>query len=83
MQTRIGFFGIQERFEQSLELFRFQTGSEKPFTVLREHRNLSVPADLGLGVKAQRRLEELSALDAELYAAACRLFSARYARLWP
>jgi hypothetical protein len=82
LQTRISFFGIQERFEEALELFRFQTGSKKPFTVPREHRNLSVPADLGLGAKGRRRLEELVALDAGLYAAARRLFWARYTQLW-
>ena len=81
LRTRIGFFGIQERFEDSLELFRFQTGSDRLFTLPESEQNPSVAADLGLSTKGRRRLADLVALDVALYAAARRLFRWRLAEL--
>jgi hypothetical protein len=81
LRTRVGFFGLQERFEASLDLFRFQTGSRRRFTLPAASQNLSVAADLGLSAKGRRRLAEHVALDIPVYDAARRLFSRRLTEL--
>ena len=78
LRTRIGFFGIQEHFASSIRLMHMLTESDSKLQVAEIDRNVSLPADLELSKKGRERLAEYTALDAELYAAARRIFWRSY-----
>jgi len=79
LEGRIRFFGLRERFADSIELFRATTGSRRDFAVPAAQWNRSAPAELGLSARGRERLAELVALDVVLYQAGTRLFDRRLA----
>lgn len=75
--AQIFFFGVQEFSDDSLALFRYQTGSSLQWEPTREDRNISEHYDLSLSKSGQDRLYELVENDLKFYEAGLRLFKER------
>jgi len=72
---RFAYFGLQEYFRESLELFAFQFNCP-PFPKIPE-ANVS-PEQESISPQSIQKLQELNRLDVELYAFAKTLFDLRY-----
>ena len=76
---RYACFGLQERFEESLELFQRRLGWERRLEVERQKKTGKRPALSELDAPTRARLRELNALDCELYELATARFEGQWA----
>jgi hypothetical protein len=81
LEEGMSFFGIVERFSESIALFRsvFTNTSDYEVSTVAENRSEIIPGLLSL--RARERLEELNANDLKLYDFALGLFRRRVASL--
>jgi hypothetical protein len=77
---RFRFFGLVERFDESMDLFRDSFGWSAEFKDEAEHANRS-KQEVRPSVKAIERLLEMNQIDMPLYEFACLLFEDRLRRL--
>ena len=77
LQQAFLFFGITERFGDSMDLFRFQLQSRLQYCPAQHHKNASEPYPLEWSPRVASRVEELTACDRVLYSHACELFEER------
>jgi|GEM_PF-2208320 len=73
---KIAFFGIAERFQESLNLLCFTFGWRPIIDDIKLNQSLRQPGPLSL--QAQSALKEMNLLDIELYNYASRIFEKRY-----
>jgi hypothetical protein len=78
---RFPFFGIVERFEESLALFRDALGWKAEFPENESVANRSAKQEIHLSSRIVDRILEMNALDLELYRFARLLFEERLRRL--
>ncbi|TGQ50725.1 hypothetical protein EN836_28025 [Mesorhizobium sp. M1C.F.Ca.ET.193.01.1.1] len=78
LETVFRFFGIVERFEDSIRLFRANFKNSLPYAVPETRENRSRESEVHLSPAAQARLRALNSNDFELYDFGCRLFEKRY-----
>lgn len=71
------FLGVQEFSDESLALFRYQTGTSLQWQPTREQRNVSETYDVNLTRSGRDRLYELVEHDLKLYEAGLLLFKER------
>jgi hypothetical protein len=81
LEREIAFFGVTERFAESIELFRstFRNASEYSLPATMENR--SEKSDAGLSQRALPRLEELNSNDLALYEHGLAIFQERIRRM--
>ena len=75
------FLGVQEFSDDSLALFRHQTGSSLQWEATQTERNASEHYDVSLSTSGRDRLDELLENDMKVYEAGLRLFKARMAHV--
>ena len=73
----MAFFGIAEKFSESIELFRRTFDNASEYEVPREQENWSAAREIRLSDRASARLEELNSNDIALYNYAMELFLKR------
>lgn len=77
------YFGIVERFQESIELFQANfRNNALPYSVPPARENRSREVDANLSAAALARLRSLNSNDFELYVFACRLFEERYRKVF-
>ncbi|RJT40082.1 hypothetical protein D3227_11970 [Mesorhizobium waimense] len=81
LETVFRFFGIVERFEDSISLFRATFKNALPYAVAPTRENRSGEKSTNLSPAAQARLRSLNSNDFELYDFGCRLFEERYRKV--
>ncbi|TIU90500.1 MAG: sulfotransferase family protein [Mesorhizobium sp.] len=72
------FFGIVERFDDSIRLFQANFRNALPYAVPAARENKSRESDTRISQAAQDRLRALNANDFELYDFGCKLFEQRF-----
>jgi len=82
LETVFQYFGLVERFDDSIRLFQASFKNTLPYSVPSAHENRSRHADNALSPRAQARLQALNANDFELYEFGCRLFDERYRKVF-
>ena len=75
------FVGITERFEESIDLFRYQLQSPFPYRAAVHQANISQRYPVELTDRTRARLDELTKMDQELYQHACELLDSRVRKL--
>ncbi|RWL96673.1 sulfotransferase family 2 domain-containing protein [Mesorhizobium sp.] len=81
LQTVFRFFGVVERFQDSIRLFQASFKNSLPYSVPAARENRSRELDVHLSSAAQARLRALNSNDFELYEFGCRLFEERYRKV--
>jgi hypothetical protein len=77
LENAFSYFGIVERFEESIQLFRSNFVNTLPYAVSTGSENRSNKATSELSPNAMARLRSLNSNDFELYEFGCRLFDKR------
>lgn len=77
LENTFTYFGVVERFEESIQLFRSHFANTLPYTVSTGSENRSNKATSELSPIAMARLRALNSNDFELYEFGCRLFDKR------
>jgi hypothetical protein len=81
LASRMLFFGVTESFQRSIELFRFQFRSTRPYCEEAHTCNVSSPYPIQMTDRVRERLDRLVRFDRPLYEYACSLFEQRCATL--
>ncbi len=77
LRQRILFFGMVERFDDSIALFQFQFRSSRAYLNMPQRRNASQPYPVSVSQGCRERLEALTRNDRALYLAAQQEFQRR------
>jgi len=77
LENTFSYFGIVERFEESIQLFRSSFINTLPYAVSAGSENRSNKATTEMSPRAMARLRNLNSNDFELYEFGCRLFEKR------
>jgi hypothetical protein len=83
LETVFHYFGVVERFEDSIQLFRSEFQNALPYAVSAARENRSERPTDDLSPSAMARLRALNMNDFELYEFGCKLFEERYRRVLP
>ena len=81
LESSLLFFGLSERFSDSIQLFRMQLGTQKPYSSTDHVLNVSAPYSINMSDRVRQRINDLTRNDDELYRRACMLFESRWDQL--